>query len=104
MLGSLVDQSDLTQRFTVLLRHLVPYLPDSEYVTLAAAIDPADSVMLGDPDSVGNRTSGHVGFGQGEPVTAPPVDQMSTTSLGSHLYEAASDLAARIAQALRGLR
>lgn len=104
MLGSLVDQSDLTQRFTVLLRHLLPYLPDSENITVAAAIDPADNLILGDPTSVGNRNSGHMAWGRGEPAAAPPADQVPRTSLAPHLHDVARDLAARILQGLRGRR
>ena len=101
MLGSLVNEADLVQRLTVLLRHLTPYLPESANITLAAAIDPADSVVEGDPHGVGNRNSGHMGFGRDTALRADPADQIATTSLAPHLHEAARDLAARLIHALR---
>ncbi|MBD1270786.1 DUF4062 domain-containing protein [Aeromicrobium tamlense] len=103
-MGAMVDDNDLTQRFTVLLRHLVAYLPASANITIAAAIDPADSVTLGDPTAVGHRNSGTMGaFGRG-PIYAPPADQIATSTLGTHLHEVARDLAARIVQQLRDTR
>ena len=103
-LGSLVDEQDLAQRFTILLRHVVPYLPEAEHITVAAAIDPADRVMLGDPSTVGHRNSGHMGLGRGKPVRADPADQVPTPALAPHLHDVSRDLAARIAQALRHRR
>lgn len=103
-IGAMVDENDLTQRFTVLLRHLVAYLPASDNIAIAAGIDPADSVNLGDPATVGNRNSGTMGgFGRG-PIYAPPADQVATSTLGTHLHEVARDLAARIVQQLRDHR
>ena len=103
-IGAMVDDNDLTQRFTVLLRHLVAYLPASDNITIAAGIDPADSVTLGDPATVGNRNSGTMGgFGRG-PIYARPADQIATSTLGTHLHEVARDLAARIIQQLRDTR
>ncbi|WP_447925909.1 DUF4062 domain-containing protein [Georgenia muralis] len=104
MLGSLVNEADLVQRLTVLLRHLTPYLPDSVNVSVAAAIDPADSVVEGDPHGVGNRNSGHMGFGRGNALRADPADQIATTTLAPHLHEVARDLAARLIHTLRNQR
>ena len=101
-LGTLVDEQDLTQRITVLLRHLVPYLPAVEHIAVSAAIDPAEWVSIGDPSSVGHRSSGSMGFNRHTAVQAPPVDQVATRSLPQHLHEAARDLAARLVQELRG--
>lgn len=101
MLGSLVNEADLVQRLTVLLRHLTSYLPASANITVAAAIDPADSVVEGDPNSVGNRNSGTMGFGRDTALRAEPADQIATTSLAPHLQEVARDLAARLIHALR---
>lgn len=100
-LGSLVNEGDLVQRLTVLLRHLTPYLPEADKITVAAAIDPADSVVEGDPSGVGNRNSGHMGFGRDAALRAEPADQIATTALALHLHEAARDLAARLIHALR---
>lgn len=102
MLGSLVNEADLVQRLTVLLRHLTPYLPESPNVAMAAAIYPADSVVEGDPHAVGNRNSGLMGFGRDAALQAEPADQIATASLAPHLYEVARDLAARLIHALRG--
>lgn len=104
MLGSLVNEADLVQRLTVLLRHLTPYLPESANLTLAAAIDPADSVVEGDPHGVGNRNSGLMGFGRDMALRAEPADQIATTSLAPHLHEVARDLAARLIHGLRSNR
>lgn len=101
MLGSLINEADLIQRFTVLLRHLTPYLPESVNITVAAAVDPADSVVEGDPHGVGNRNSGHMGFGRDTALRAEPADQIATASLAPHLNEVARDLAARLIHALR---
>ncbi|QBX55441.1 DUF4062 domain-containing protein [Nocardioides seonyuensis] len=101
MLGSLVNEADLIQRLTVLLRHLTPYLPEAASITTAAAIDPADTVVVGDPQTVGNRNSGHMGFGRDSALRAGPADQIATTSLAPHLHEVARDLAARLIHALR---
>lgn len=104
MLGSLVNEADLVQRLTILLRHLTPYLPEAANVTVAAAIDPADSVVEGDPHGIGNRNSGRMGFGRGTALRADPVDQIATTSLAPHLHEIARDLAARLIHTLRNQR
>jgi hypothetical protein len=104
VLGSLVNEADLIQRLTVLLRHLVPYLPDSANVSLAAAIDPADSVVEGDPHGIGNRNSAHMGLGYGGALRADPADQIATTTLAPHLHEVSCDLAARLIHALRNQR
>lgn len=101
MLGSLVNEADLIQRLAVLLRHLIPYLPESANVTVAAAIDPADSVVEGDPHGVGNRNSAHMGFGRDAALRASPADQIATTTLAPHLHEVARDLAVRLIHALR---
>lgn len=101
MLGSLINETDLVQRLTVLLRHLTPYLPGSANIAVAAAIDPADSVAEGDPHGVGNRTSGLMGFGRDAVLRAEPADQIASTSLAPHLHEVARDLAARLVHALR---
>lgn len=100
-LGSLVNEADLTQRLTILLRHLLPYLPDSAHVTVTAAIDPADSVVEGDPQAVGSRNSGTMGIGYGTALRADPADQIATASLAPHLHEVAQDLAARLILDLR---
>jgi hypothetical protein len=100
-LGSLVNEADFVQRLTVLLRYLTPYLPESANVSVAAAIDPADSVVEGDPHGIGNRHSGPLGFGRGGALRADPVDQIATTALAPHVHEVALDLAARLIHALR---
>lgn len=100
-LGSLVNETDLIQRITVLLRHLTPYLPESANVTVAAAIDPADSVAEGDPQGVGNRNSGAFGWGRDTALLAEPADQIATTSLTPNLHEVARDLSVRLMHALR---
>lgn len=101
MLGSVINEADLVQRLTVLLRHLTPYLPESANIAVAAAIDPADSVAEGDPNGVGNRNSGLMGFGRDVVLRAEPADQIASTSLAPHLHEVARDLAARLVHALR---
>lgn len=102
--GSLINEADLVQRITVLLRHLTSYLPESAHVTVAAAIDPADSVVEGDPNGVGNRSSASMGFGRGDALRAEPADQIDTTALAPHLHEVARDLTARLIHALRQRR
>jgi hypothetical protein len=100
-LGSLVNETDLIQRLTVLLRHLTPYLPEVANITLAAAIDPAGIVVEGDPHGIGDRNSGHVAFGRASALRAEPADQIATATLAPHLHEVARDLAARLMHALR---
>jgi hypothetical protein len=101
MLGSLINETDLVQRLTVLLRHLTPYLPGSANIAVAAAIDPADSVAEGDPHGVGTRTSGLMGFGRDAVLRAEPAEVIACTSVAPHLHEVARDLAARLVHALR---
>lgn len=101
-LGALVDQADLEQRISVLLRILAPHLPATEHVALAAALDPLDRVSEGDPNLVGNRTSGHMaGHGGGKAARAEPVDQVARASLTEGLPAVAEELAVRVLQALR---
>lgn len=101
-LGHLVNEPDLVQRITVLLRHLTSYLPETANVALAAAIDPSDSVSEGDPNSVGNRNSAHIGmFGRNVALRAAPADQIATTALAPNLNDVARDLAARLVYGLR---
>lgn len=104
MFGSLVNEADLVQRLTVLLRHLTPYLPEAANVTVAAAVDPAGSIVEGDPHGVGDRSSGHMNIGRRSALRAEPADQVATTVLGPHLHEVAQDLAARLIHALRSQR
>jgi hypothetical protein len=95
---SLVNQSDLGQRISVLLRILAPYLPTTEHVALAAALDPIDRVAEGDPSLVGNRNSGSMApFGGEKAARAEPVDQIARASLTDGL----TDVAVRLLQALR---
>lgn len=102
MLGSVVDQADLNRRLTVLLRHVIAYLPDSGHVALGAAIDPAGQVSIGDPESMGSRNQGRgFGLGREDRVRAAPTEQVATESLGSHLAEAAGELAVRLMIDLR---
>lgn len=104
MLGALVSQDDLTQRLTVLYRSLVPSLPGTEHVALAAALDPLDRVVEGDPSEIGNRSSGTMGMSRGGPAQAAPVDEVPRSSLGSSPHEIATELAVRLMQSLRTQR
>jgi hypothetical protein len=100
-MGALVDQADLEQRISVLLRILAPHLPATEHVALAAALDPLDRVSEGDPSLVGNRTSGMAGHSGGKAARAEPVDQVARPSLTEGLPAVAEELAVRVLQALR---
>jgi len=100
-MGALVDQADLEQRISVLLRIVAPHLPATEHVALAAALDPLDRVSEGDPGLVGNRTSGRAGHSGGKAARAEPVDQVARPSLTEGLPAVAEELAVRVLQALR---
>jgi hypothetical protein len=102
VIGGLVNQSDLGQRISVLLRILAPYLPTTEHVALAAALDPIDRVAEGDPNLVGNRNSGSMAaFGGEKAARAEPVDQVARASLTDGLTDVADEVAVRLLQALR---
>lgn len=99
-MGALVDRTDLKQRLSVLLRILAPYLPSTEHIALAAALDPTDRVQEGDPSLVGHRNSAS-GFSRGGAARAEPVDQVPRASLGDGIPTVADELAVRLLQALR---
>lgn len=102
MFGTLIDETDLTQRIAVLLRHIVPYLPSSAHIALAAALDPSEGVTEGDPNSIGNRREGRgMRFGHSGALQAPPVDQIPTGTLASHVHDVARDLSTRLMQFIR---
>ena len=101
-MGALVDQADLGQRISVLLRILAPHLPTTEHVALAAALDPLDRVTEGNPALVGNRSSGTMTMhGREAAARAEPVDQVARAALASGLPAVADELAVRLLQELR---
>lgn len=99
-MGALVDRADLKQRLSVLLRIIAPRIPATEHIALAAALDPADRVIEGDPSLVGNRNSGSMPVGRG-PARVLPEDQIPRASLGDAILAIADELAVRLLQALR---
>lgn len=99
-MGTLVNRADLTQRLGVLLRVLAPHLPSSEHVALAAALDPTDRLVEGDPNLLGNRNSASMSS-RGGAARAEPVDQVPRASLGEGIPAVADELAVRLLQALR---
>jgi hypothetical protein len=99
-MGALVDRADLKQRLSVLLRILAPHLPSTEHVALAAAIDPTDRVVEGDPSLVGHRNSASMSA-RGGAARAEPVDQVPRASLSDGIPAVADELAVRLLQALR---
>lgn len=101
MLGSLVNQRDLAQRITVLLRTLGHRLPTTEHVALAAGLEPLDRVAEGDPNLVGDRRSGTMAHGRASAARAEPVDQVLRASLIDGLPAVAEELAVRLLQAMR---
>lgn len=100
LLGAFVDQADLTQRLVTLLRQAVYHVPAVEKIAIAAGIDPADHVQLGDPAQVGNRSSGSMGWNN-EPVRVPATDAVSLASLQASIPEAANEIALKLVEQLR---
>lgn len=101
MLGALINQDDLQQRLTVLLRVLAPHLPSTEHVALVAALDPLDRVAEGDPSQVGGRNSGTMSHSRATAARAEPVDRVARASLSEGLPAVAEELAVRLLQAFR---
>ena len=100
-MGSFVNENDLTQRITVLLRHITPYLPDAANITTAAAIDPSEWVNEGDPATVNAQRGISLGFNRSTNLRADPADQIAKATLPPHLQEVARELSARLMQTLR---
>lgn len=101
MLGSLVNQQDLAQRITVLLRTLGHRLPGTEHVALAVGLEPLERVTEGDPSLVGDRRSGSMAHSRASAARAEPVDQVLRASLIDGLPAVAEELAVRLLQAMR---
>jgi hypothetical protein len=101
MLGALVNQDDLQQRFGVLLRIVSPYLPDAQDVVVAAGLEPLDRVAEGDPSMVGSRMSGSMPHHRAAAARAEPVDQVARASFKEGLAAIAEELAVRVLQAVR---
>jgi len=98
--GAFVDQAGLTQRLVTLIRQAVQHVPAVEKIAIAAGIDPADRVQLGDPAQVGNRSSGSMGWNN-EPVRVPATDAVSLASLQASIPEAANEIALKLVEQLR---
>jgi Domain of unknown function (DUF4062) len=99
IIGALVDQKSLQTDLASLFAVISAQLPETESVTLAAALSRADRVGEGDPRIVGTRNAGRLGMTGPAELRAGGDFVVPTRRLASSFGDLGADLAhARIAQ------
>jgi hypothetical protein len=101
-MGAVFDPDDLRPRLTALLGLLRSIsLPDPERIAFALRIEPLMLLSFASASTVGHRSQAQMPFASRNSCSVDHTDALDTTALDANLADAAEELTARMAAALK---
>jgi hypothetical protein len=105
MFGSLVDTATAHQHVATMLALIAPHVTESETVSTALRLKPADQLQEGDPKELGHRNTGYGRLGGGGlTIELRPTFVVTRVALSGSIGDLAAELAARVLNDVRSIR